>query len=30
MESVFPMLEKHLDNPTAASANEPILRMAAQ
>jgi hypothetical protein len=30
MESVFPVLEKHLDNASAASANEPIFQMAAQ
>jgi len=29
-ESVFPVLEKHLDNAGAASANEPIFQMAAQ
>jgi hypothetical protein len=30
IESVFPVLEKHLDNASAASANEPIFQMAAQ
>ena len=30
MESVFPVLEKHLEKAGAASANEPIFQMAAQ